>query len=277
MKKANTKRTRNSVEAVQVAVRILDELAHSQRAMRVTELAEILNETKPRIHRHLSTLKESGIVEQDQSTDKYRLGWRVFQLGEAAGSQYDLRQLGEPYLLKIRDELRQTAVLAVPSNGEAMVVSTADNIYSRIFVSVKPGNRPIPHGSAIGRVTLAFSPKRYIDAVLSKPIIQETRHTLIDPDAIRKRLALIRKRYFDLCDSEVMLGINTIAVPIFRDQDELAGVIGIVGSLQDIPNPPKQLQIEYLQDCAAEISSQIRGTIYKKILKGRRDQENYQV
>ena len=41
----------NSVDAVKVSVRILDSLALAQRAMGVTELAEQLNETKPRIHR----------------------------------------------------------------------------------------------------------------------------------------------------------------------------------------------------------------------------------
>lgn len=50
----------NSVEAVKVAVRVLDELAMAQRAMGVTELAEALGETKPRVHRHLSTLREVG-------------------------------------------------------------------------------------------------------------------------------------------------------------------------------------------------------------------------
>ena len=71
----------NSVEAVKVAVRVLDELALQQRAMGVTELADALGETKPRVHRHLSTLEEMGLIEQDQSTYRYHLGWRVFQLG----------------------------------------------------------------------------------------------------------------------------------------------------------------------------------------------------
>src|SRR5436309_241197 len=97
----------NSVEAVKVTVRILDALALTQRAMGVTELADALQETKPRIHRHLSTLREMGLVEQDQSTERYHLGWRVFQLGEAAGAQFDLRSRAAPYLLQVRDELKE--------------------------------------------------------------------------------------------------------------------------------------------------------------------------
>lgn len=252
----------NSVEAVKVAVRILDELALNQRAMGVTELADALGETKPRVHRHLSTLREMGLIEQDQSTDRYRLGWRVFQLGEAAGTQFDLRSRAEPYLLRLRDELRETAVLAVPINGQPMVIATADNIYARICISVKPGNRPLPHCSALGRLTLAFSSPAQQAEALSKTLPPETPRSLVDPEDVRERLALIRDQLYEVCDGEMMLGVNTVAVPIFRDGDTLAGALSIVGSIQNIPSPPQRRQVELLQECAAELSAQLNSDAY---------------
>ena len=254
----------NSVEAVKVAVRILDELALAQRAMGVTELADALGETKPRIHRHLSTLREMGVIEQDQSTERYRLGWRVFQLGEAAGTQFDLRTRAEPYLVKIRDELKETAVLAVPINGRPMVIANVDNIYARITISVKPGNRPIPHCSALGRVTMAFSPRALQDELLSGPLEAETPVSMTAPAKIRKRLALVCEQLYEVSDSEVLTGVNTVAVPIFRNGDVLAGALSIVGSVQNIPNPPRRKQVEVLHDCAAELSSQLNSDAYER-------------
>ena len=254
----------NSVEAVKVTVRILDELALAQRAMGVTELADLLKETKPRVHRHLSTLREMGLVEQDQSTDRYRLGWRVFQLGEAAGTQFDLRSRAEPYLVRIRDELRETAVLAVPLNGRPMVIATADNIYARITISVKPGNRPVPHCSALGRVTLAFSLPALQDEVLAGALPGETPQSMVDPAQIRLRLALIQEQFYDLSDSEVMVGVNTVAVPIFRDGNVLAGALAIVGSIQNVPNPPLKKQVKVLHACASELSTQLNSDAYAR-------------
>jgi DNA-binding IclR family transcriptional regulator len=254
----------NSVEAVKVTVRILDELALAQRAMGVTELADLLEETKPRIHRHLSTLREMGIVEQDQQTERYRLGWRVFQLGEAAGTQFDLRARAEPYLIRIRDELRETAVLTVPLNGRPMVISNVDNIYARITIGVKPGNRPVPHCSALGRVTLAFSPPALQDEVLSGPLAAETPLSMVDPAQIRQRLALIQEQFYDVSDSEVMTGVNTVAVPVFRDGAVLAGAICIVGSIQNIPNPPTRKQVDVLHACASELSTQLNSDAYDR-------------
>jgi IclR family KDG regulon transcriptional repressor len=254
----------NSVEAVKVAVRILDELALAQRAMGVTELADALGETKPRIHRHLSTLREMGLIEQDQSTERYRLGWRVFQLGEAAGTQFDLRTRAEPYMIRIRDDLKETAVLAVPINGRPMVIATVDNIYARITISVKPGNRPLPHCSALGRLTMAFSARALQDELLAAPLSRETPLSIITPSKIRKRMTLISEQFYEVSDGEVMIGVNTIAVPIFRNGDVLAGALSIVGSIQNIPNPPRRKQVDVLHECAAALSEQLNSDAYEK-------------
>jgi len=257
-----TEKNPNSVEAVKVAVRVLDELALQQRPMGVTELADALGETKPRVHRHLSTLKEMGLIEQERTTDRYHLGWRVFQLGEAAGNQFDLRARAEPYMLRIRDELKETAVLAVPINGTPMVIATVENIYGRILITVKPGNRPLPHCSALGRLTLAFQPPAVIEARLAQPLPPETNLSLTDPARIRHRLEMIRRHFYEVSDGEMMIGVNTIAVPIFRNGDQLAGALAIVGSIQNVPNPPRRIQVEVLQHCAAELSSQLSSEAY---------------
>lgn len=257
-----TEKNPNSVEAVKVAVRVLDELAIQQRPMGVTELADALGETKPRIHRHLSTLKEMGLIEQERSTDRYHLGWRVFQLGEAAGNQFDLRARAEPYMIRIRDELKETAVLAVPINGTPMVIATVENIYGRILITVKPGNRPLPHCSALGRLTLAFEATALRDARLAEPLLPETDLSLTDPEKIRGRLEQIRRQFFEVSDGEMMIGVNTVAAPIFRNGDQLAGALAIVGSIQNIPNPPRRIQVETLQQCAAELSNQLGSEAY---------------
>jgi DNA-binding IclR family transcriptional regulator len=233
--------------------------------MRITELADLMGETKPRIHRHLATLKEMGMVEQEQSTERYRLGWRLFQLGEAAGAQFDLRYRAEPYLVKLRDELRQTAVLAIPINGQPMVIATSDNIYARICISVKPGNRPLPHCSAFGRLMLAYAPEAAKHALLAESLEAETEQSVIDPQTVLDRLPLIRERFYDYAASEMLLGINTIAVPIFRDGDVLAGAIGIVGSIQEIPDPPPKAQIDLLRQYADELSVQLKSNVYRQI------------
>lgn len=218
---------------------MLNKMALARRVMRITELADKMGETKLRIQRHLATLKEMGLVEQEQSSEKYRLGWRLFQLGEAAGAQFDLRYRAEPYLIKLQDELKQTAVLAIPINDQPMVIATAENIYGRICISVKPGNRPLPYFSAFGRLMLAYASLESQQSLLSGTLPSETEDSLINGQSVLDRLPLIRRRLFDYAAGEMMVGINVDVVPDFRDDDVLAGAISIVGSIQDISDPDR--------------------------------------
>ncbi|OWT63929.1 IclR family transcriptional regulator [Candidimonas nitroreducens] len=259
------KKKQNSVDAVKVSARILDSLALAQRPMGVTELAAQLNETKPRIHRHLGTLKEVGLIEQDRATELYRLGWRLFQLGESASSQFDLRRRAEHYLVQLRDELRETVVLAAVTNGVPLVITTSDNIYARIFVSVKPGNRPVPHRSAIGRVSLAFAEPHERDAILNQLAASGTRLKPAEIEKLTERLTVIRSRFFEICRNEVMTGISTLAVPIFRDGSTLAGAICIVGSVDDILDPPHPIQVDALHRVARDLSEQLNSTQYSNL------------
>jgi DNA-binding IclR family transcriptional regulator len=67
----------------------------------------------------------------------------------------------------------------------------------------------------------------------------------------------------------MLLGINIIAVPIFRNNDVLAGAIGIVGSIQEIPDPPPAAQIDLLCQYADELSVQLKSNAYRRLRSGK--------
>jgi DNA-binding IclR family transcriptional regulator len=253
-----------SVQSVATSFRILDELAAAGRPMRLTEIANALQETKAKVHRHLTTLRQLGAIEQDGGTERYRLGWKLMQLGESVAEQYNLREIAAPHLSAIRDETRETALLAVPVGWETQVISVADNIYARVFISIKPGNRPLPHAAAQGRVVLAFSAPDIVDRALSRELVRLTPHTLTDKVLLRERFAAIRGRLWDTADSEIIEGVNTLSVPILRDGNEIAGVFSIVGLSPNIPGDPDPRQLEVLHRHARLLSESLNGMAYGK-------------
>jgi IclR family KDG regulon transcriptional repressor len=250
-----------TLDSVTVVAQILHELAVAQQPMGVTQLARQLDHSKARIYRYLASLKQLGLVEQDAATERYRLGWKLFQLGEAAAQQFDLRRLADPYLKRLRDLTGVTALLAVPVNGEAMVIATAE-ADRNVSITVKPGNRPSPHSSAQGRIVLAFLAEPALTRVLKRKATAYTPHSLTEPGAIRERLARIRERLYEDAPNEILIGINALSAPILRDADELVGLIGIVGSIQDIPSPARPEQIEWVRGCGAALSEALHARLY---------------
>jgi DNA-binding IclR family transcriptional regulator len=252
----------NTLDSVAVVAEILDELAAARQPLGVTQLARQLDHSKARMHRYLVSLKRLGLVEQDAASERYRLGWKLFQLGEAAGQQFDLRRLADPYLRRLRDLTGLTALLSVPVNGEALVIAAVES-ERNVCITVKPGNRPAAHCSAQGRIVLAFADEATQSRQLRRALAALTPQSVAAPAAVRRRLADIRERLYEDAPNEVLTGINTLAAPILRKGDELVGQIGIVGSIQDIPSPALAQQIDLVRGCAAALSEMLEGALYR--------------
>lgn len=252
----------NTLDSVAVVAQILDELAAAQQPLGVTQLARALEHSKARIHRYLTSLRRAGLVEQDAASERYRLGWKLFQLGEAAGQQFDLRRLAEGSLRRLRDLTGLTALLSVPVNGEALVIAAVES-ERNVCITVKPGNRPAAHCSAQGRIVLAFADEAVRERQLRRRLAAVTPQSIVAPDAVRHRLAAVRERLYEDAPNEVLTGINTLAAPILRDGDALVGMIGIVGSIQDVPSPALPRQVDLVRGCAAALSDMLEGTLYR--------------
>jgi DNA-binding IclR family transcriptional regulator len=256
------------VRSVAVAFRLLDAMARSVTPMRVTELANMLDEPKAKVHRHLTTMKHLGVVEQVQATEKYRLGWKLYQLGQDAFERFDLRTIAEPYMARLRDEVCQSVVLAVPIGVEGLFVANLDYIAAGLpKISAVPGTVVPPAVSTTGRIVVAFAHKTQQEKVLAHPVRAYTRHTIADVTELRKRLELIRRRLYDYGSEELTLGIASVAAPILNSDNQLLGVVSIVGSVQFILDPPTPMQISYVQSCAMAISGHFKSTAYDGIAK----------
>lgn len=251
----------DGLQSLQTAFRILDELSNAHGPVGLTDLAAMLGELKPRVYRHLSTMKRLGVVFQEARNSGYSLGGKLFTLGEAALEQFDLRFVAAPYLTQLRDQTQQTALLSVPGNGEPIVLACVE-YRNRLSISSRPGNRPPPHCSSQGRIALAFADQAARERVLGRKLAAFTRHSITDRAAIEQRLQAIRARFFEHAADEVRLGINAVSAPVFRDGAEFIGIIGIVGTSVEIGAPPAPSLIATLHRVAASLSAELNSRIY---------------
>ena len=258
----------DGLQSLQAAFRILDELSSADGPVGLTDLASRLDELKPRVYRHLSTMKSLGIVIQDSRSGRYGLGGKLFALGEAALEQFDLGSVAAPYLTRLRDQTRQTALLSVPANGEPIVLSCVE-YRDRLSITSRPGNRPPPHCSSQGRIALAFADVAARKRVLGRKLSAFTSYSMTNREAIEERLSLIRERYYEEANHEVRLGINALSAPVFRDDDQLAGIIGVIGTSEEIGTPPSRPLITTLHRLAGALSAELNCRIYyeKNLMK----------
>lgn len=249
------------LESVGIVFDILDKLSQARRSMGVTELAQAMSQPKPRIYRHLASMRQIGAVEQEPLSEKYRLGARLVAYGTAANNQFDLRTLADPYLTRLRDATGETALLSVADQETALVVAAVES-NNPVCISVKPGNRVPIHSSAQGRIVLAWCDEATQRKLLKQKLERFTDNSIVDPEEVRKRLAHIRTRLYEDASGEVFDGVNVLAAPIFSAGNELVGIIGIIGASRHIASPPPTRLLQAVQGAAAGLSARLNSDMY---------------
>ncbi len=213
----------NSVQSVHRAISILQVLA-IQGAAGVTEIAVELSVHKSTVFRLLATLEARGLVEQYTERGRYRLAYGVVQLAAGATKMDDLSLLSRPVCRQLAETVRET-VNVVVHDGRAVI--SIDQVLGAPAVTTVNwvGQRTPMHATSAGKVFMAHMDPEQLDALLEGGLETYTPHTIVDPAALKREVALVRERGYAHTMDEHEIGLSAIGAPI-RTLD--GGVIAAV-------------------------------------------------
>ena len=100
------------VQSIEKAVRILEILAEAGTPMPLREIARRTELPKSTLHGIISTLRETGLVEQSAEDGCYGLGLHLFELGCAASGSRNITAISRPFLQGLANRAGETAFLA---------------------------------------------------------------------------------------------------------------------------------------------------------------------
>lgn len=244
------------VQAVVLALRMLEFLAQSGRAVGVTELARAFGASKSRIHRHLRTLVEAGYLVRDPESERYKVSARLMALGQTVSEGHELSITARPAMLDLRDRFGRSVALSVAEAQGMRIIATLPG-QSNIDIGVKPGSLLALHVSAQGKVALAFGDESLMRGLMRAPLAPATPHTLVDPLELAAEVRDVRKRGWAAAPNEALIGMNALAAPVFDALGRFAGALALVDSIQFMPAPPPEAMVEGLVAAAARISADL--------------------
>jgi DNA-binding IclR family transcriptional regulator len=234
------------VQALDLALQMLEQLAFTGKPGRVTDLARLLGTSKNRVHRHLQTLVDMGYVVRNADTQRYSVGIRLVQLGSAVANQYDLLSVSRPVMQRLRDQLGLTVVLS-------KVVA------HQLYVGVVIGSPLGLHSSAQGKIVLAFGDPGLLESVTKSRLDRRTGSTITDPARLRREIATVRRQGWAGAPGETMTGLNAFAVPILDGSDQLFGTLALLGLADELPAAPSRRHLAELSAAARRISVALFG------------------
>ena len=104
--------------SVDKALEICEVLGTAPSGISLTELARLLKQPRPTVHRLLGLLKRRGYVRQDEETQRYSLTLKLLDLCFRQLGRSELRLHAYPVLREYVLHAGQRAFIAVPSLGE---------------------------------------------------------------------------------------------------------------------------------------------------------------
>ena len=212
------------VQALDRAFAVLDLLGESETPLGLAQVAASLQLHKSTAHRFLMVLERHRMVERT-ANGKFRLGLRLFDLGNRAIEQYDLRDRAQPHLRRLVAETEETAHLALLEAARVIYIDKIEPTRAVRMITRIGASNPV-HCTSVGKAILAFLPPERAAEVLRRIRFERMTHrTIATLEALRAELEKTRRRGYAVDDEELEEGLRCIAVPVL-DAQRLAGSRG---------------------------------------------------
>lgn len=220
------------VQSIERAFSVLRALARGPAG--VTEIADRAGLPKSTVARLLATLEAEGAVEQRASGGDYRLGPRLAELSAAARPGRDLVALARPHLEELMRITGEAAGLSVADGYDVLYL---DQVESPNPVQVRDwtGERVPMHAVSSGLVMLAAWPTAGLGDFLVREHAAFTPRTVVEPAAIRDRLAGVRRAGLAWTREEFAEGITSVAAPVLDTEGAVVAALHIHGPAYRFP------------------------------------------
>ncbi|MEQ3553594.1 IclR family transcriptional regulator [Pseudonocardia nematodicida] len=209
------------------AIRVLEAVGERQPAG-LSELTRAVGLPKSTVQRCLLTLAEVGWCRTDDRA-RWLLTYRAFAVGNRARDAGELRERALPVLHELQMTTGETIHLAAPDGRELVLVERLDTAH-RLRAFLPLGQRIPLHASATGQAYLAACPESAVDAHLAAgPLEAVTPRTVVDPDALRARLAEVRARGWSINPQGLSEGIAAVGAAILGPDRAPAAALSVSG------------------------------------------------
>lgn len=203
---------------------ILDAFNRENADLSLTELTRRSGVAKASVHRLAGELVEWGLLER--AGTKYRLGLRLFELGQLVPRQRILRDAALPFMEDLLLATQETVHFAVREGFDVMYIEKIVGHRGLNENSHVAGRLPL-YCTATGKIILAFSPRSVFEEVAAQGFTALTTRTTMSVSVLGHQLERMRREHLAVEVEETRLGYMSVAVPVFSGHNVLAGALSV--------------------------------------------------
>jgi len=214
------------MKTIKKALVLLEQFSESQPVWGVTELSNSTGINKSIVHKILATLMDGDLISRDSESRRYRLGPGIVRLAGRHLSNLQPLEIVRPHLLWLWVETAETVHYAIPNNNENMIVQVYESPQS-LRVSARLGEIGSFHGTAAGKVFLAFGNAQTKSKILSSPLERHTPKTITDLRQFKMEIENVRQEGFATSQEELEIGFCALSAPIIDPIGNMSGAVTV--------------------------------------------------
>lgn len=229
-----------TVRAVERALDIL--LCFTDAAeLSLTEIAGRAGLHKSTVHRLLSSLEHKGFVVRDASTEKYKLGFRIWELSANLSQNDDPAVILLPEMEKLRDLLEETVSLYIRDGNERIRIQAVQSNQAIRRVAPIGARLPLNVGAS-SKVLIT-----YTEPQLREQIIEQLNWSgEAEKRAFLTQMQEIRKLGYATSVEEREEGAAAVSAPIFNKHGQLVAALSVSG-------PANRFTLDVMKEHAGKI------------------------
>jgi DNA-binding IclR family transcriptional regulator len=221
-----------TIQSVDRAAALLKAVANSPRPLTVVELAAQCGLNRSTAWRLLATLDSQGLVERDPATQRFSVGYAIFQIA-AAGDHDAFVRRAHPVLRQLADDTGETVNLAVAKRFHLVYVHQveAPQIMSPNWL----GRSVALHATSSGKAFLAWLPKAEQRALLQEKLERFTKTTVTDRRLLEQELEKTRREGYSVCAGELEETLYGASAPVLNERERPVAIVSVWGPQHRVP------------------------------------------
>jgi len=221
-----------TIQSVDRAAALLKAVAASRDPLSVVELAAQCGLNRSTAWRLLATLDGQGLVERDPVTQRYSVGYAIFQIA-AAGDHDAFVRRAHPVLQGLANTTGETANLAVAKRFNLVYV---DQVEAPQIMSPNWLGRAVAlHATSSGKAFLAWLPKEERDVLVPSKLERFTDTTLTDRRQLEEELEAVRRDGYSVCVGELEETLYGASAAVLNERERPVAIVSVWGPQHRVP------------------------------------------
>ncbi|MDF2717347.1 MAG: IclR family transcriptional regulator, partial [Paenibacillus sp.] len=193
------------------------------------------------VHRLLASLEGKDFVTRNAETEKYRLGFRIWELAANLSQSDDPAIMLQPEMERLRDSLGETVSLYVRDGGERIRIQAVQSDQAIRRVAPIGARLPLNVGAS-SKVLIAFA-----ESEVQKQVLEALEWTgAAEKQSFVRQMTEISRVGYATSVEEREPGAAAVSAPIFNRGHKLVAALAVSG-------PSNRFTVEKMKEHALQI------------------------